>query len=155
MRLFLVQHGDAVAKSVDPDRPLSQAGRRDVARLAAFLAESRIGATRVLHSGKTRARETAEILARALAPEAEIEAASGLDPNHPTDALARRVAGWADDTLVVGHLPFMDRLVARLVAGDEAVSVAAFRPGGLVCLERAEAGGWSIAWMIRPELLRA
>ncbi len=155
MRLFLVQHGDAVAKEVDPGRPLSQAGRRDVTRLAAFLAERDVGATRVLHSGKTRARETAEILAEALAPGAAVEAAGGLDPNDATEALARRVSEWTDDTLVVGHLPFMDRLVARLVSGNEAVSVAAFRPGGLVCLERAEAGGWSIAWMIRPELLRA
>ncbi|MFQ5955410.1 MAG: phosphohistidine phosphatase SixA [Kiloniellales bacterium] len=154
MRLYLVQHGDAVGKEVDPDRPLSETGRRDVDRLAAFLAERNIGAARVLHSGKTRARETAEILAQAMAPGAQVEASRGLDPNDPTDTLAREVSGWADDALVVGHLPFMDRFVARLTTGDEEVSVAAFRPGSLVCLERGQAGRWVIAWMIRPELLQ-
>ncbi len=154
MRLFLVQHGDAVSKAVDPDRPLSDGGRQDVERLAAFLAGRGIGAARVLHSGKTRARQTAEILAAAAAPGIRIEAAPGLDPNDPTAPMAEAVSGWASDTLVVGHLPFMDRLVARLVGGPETGGVTGFRPGSLVCLEPADAGTWTIAWMIRPELLR-
>ncbi len=54
---------------------------------------------------------------------------------------------------VVGHLPFMGRLVARLTAGAEDAEIAAFRPGSVACLERAEDGGWTLAWMLRPELL--
>lgn len=154
MRLFLVQHGDAVSKAADPDRPLSDGGRQDVERLAAFLAGRTIGAARVLHSGKTRARQTAEILASAVAPGVHIEAAPGLDPNDPTAPMAEAASRWAEDTLVVGHLPFMDRLVARLVGGRETGGVAGFHPGSLVCLERADGGAWAIAWMIRPELLR-
>ena len=29
MRLYLVQHGDAIPEQVDPERPLSAEGRRD------------------------------------------------------------------------------------------------------------------------------
>ena len=43
MRVYLVQHGDAVPKEVDPDRPLSDTGRQDIERLAKFL--NRIGRT--------------------------------------------------------------------------------------------------------------
>ncbi len=85
------------------------------------------------------------------------EAASGLAPNDATDALAGAIAGWSDDTMVVGHLPFLGRLASRLVAGSEEANVAAFQPGTVACLERADdgedGGGWTLAWMVRPELL--
>ncbi|MCZ6522899.1 MAG: histidine phosphatase family protein, partial [Alphaproteobacteria bacterium] len=62
MRLYLVQHGEALAKEVDAERRLSADGRRDVRRLAEFLAKSGLRVRKVLHSGKARARETAELL---------------------------------------------------------------------------------------------
>ena len=54
--------------------------------------------------------------------------------------------------MLVGHLPFMGKLVAGLVAGDEHKPVAAFVPGTVVCLERNEANHWTIVWMVRPAL---
>ncbi len=35
MELYLVQHGEAKSKAEDPQRPLTQRGREDVARVAA------------------------------------------------------------------------------------------------------------------------
>ncbi len=151
MRLYLVQHGEALAKDIDPERSLSEKGRRDVERLAAFLGGRAIRVARVLHSGKKRARETAQLLAAAMSPGAEAEAVAGLDPNDPVEPLAEQVSGWQQDAVLVGHLPFMDRFVARLIAGGEGAVV--FRPATMVCLERAEAGAWSLAWMLPPELL--
>ena len=78
MFLYLVQHGEALTKEADPDRPLSEAGRANVEHLAGFLAGRSLRVARVLHSGKTRARQTAEILAAALAPDAPVEAGDGL-----------------------------------------------------------------------------
>jgi phosphohistidine phosphatase len=74
-------------------------------------------------------------------------------PSDPVGPVARRVADLTSDVMLVGHLPFMGKLVARLVAGDERRPVAAFVPGTVVCLEQAEAGDWVIAWMLRPELV--
>ncbi len=153
MRLYLVQHGDALAKEVDPDRPLSEMGRADVERLAGLMSARRVRAERVVHSGKTRAEQTASILAAAMAPGTTIEAMGGLAPNDPVVPLADQAATWSADTVVVGHLPFMDKCLARLVRGAEGPGVVAFRPGGMTCLERDEAGRWTVAWMIRPELL--
>ena len=76
----------------------------------------------------------------------------GLNPNDPVEPMARTIADWTSDVMLVGHLPFMGKLAARLVAGDERRLVAAFVPGTVVCLEQAEAGDWVIAWMVRAEL---
>ena len=153
MKLYLVQHGEALAKEVDPDRPLSERGRADVGRLAGFLERGGVSAARVVHSGKTRAQQTADLLARAMAPGGVSEARTGLGPNDPTDALAAEARAWSDDVVVVGHLPFMGKLAARLVSGRDDLDAVAFRPGGMVCLERAEGAAWTIAWMLHPELL--
>jgi len=153
MRIYLVQHGEAVPAEVDPERPLSAAGEADVRRIAAVLRGSGIAVARVLHSGKRRAEQTAEVLAAALGPELKPEARAGLDPNDPTAGVAQEAAGWEQDTMLVGHLPFMARLTSRLIAGREDSGVVAFRPGSVVCLERTDQRAWTIAWMLRPELL--
>lgn len=96
--------------------------------------------------------KTAELLATALAPGRVPEAIAGLSPNDPVEPAVRRIADWTSDVMLVGHLPFMGKLVARLVGGDESKPVAAFVPGTVVCLERYEANHWTIAWMVRPAL---
>lgn len=154
MRLYLIQHGEAVAKEVHPDRPLTDSGRDDVRLVGALLAGAGVGISRIIDSGKVRARQTAEILASAVAPGISVEdVTDGLAPNDSTDWLAGAVDRWTGDTMAVGHLPFMGRMVSRLVAGCEDRGIVDFRPGSVVCLERTEgAGGWTIAWMVRPEL---
>lgn len=79
----------------------------------------------------------------------------GLAPHDPVMPFAEKVAIWHEDSLVVGHLPFMWRSVCLLLTGDEEHAVVAFRPGSLICLEREEKGPWNLAWMLRPELLPA
>ena len=155
MRLYLVQHGGAAAKEVHPDRPLTDAGRDDVRFVGAFLAGIGVGISRVLNRGKVRARQTAEILASAVAPGITVDnVTEGLCPNDSTDWLAAAAGQWTGDTMVVGHLPFMGKMVSRLTTGSEEGGVVEFRPGSVVCLERTEdRASWTIVWMVRPELL--
>jgi phosphohistidine phosphatase len=152
MRLYLVQHGDAAPEQLDPERPLSAAGRQDVEAVGRLLASNGIRAEHLAHSGKLRAQQTAELLATALAPGMVPDIMPGLSPNDPVEPVARTIADWTSSVMLVGHLPFMGKLVARLVAGDERKSVAAFVPGTVVCLQQDEAGYWVISWMVRPEL---
>jgi len=154
VRLYLVQHGEAVPEDIDPARPLSARGREEVQHVAALLTRAGIGVEEVLHSGKRRAAQTAAILAAALAPRGTPEARPGLNPNDPIDGVAREAAAWDRDVMLVGHLPFMARLASRLVAGREDAGVVAFQPGSVLCLERTDQQRWTIAWMVRPELLR-
>lgn len=153
MKLYLTQHGLAVAKDVDPERPLSEQGRRDVRRLADFLANAGVRVEQVLHSGKTRAQQTAAILADSLSPTAQPQTQAGISPNDPAEPLVAEIMAWSADTLLVGHLPFLGRLAALLLAGDANRPTLAFAPGSMACLERDHDGRWSLCWMIRPELL--
>jgi len=153
MTLFLVQHGAAVAEEIDPDRPLTEQGRADVERLARFLGGSGVRADRVVHSGKTRARQTAEILAATVLPGGSARPQSGLKPRDSCVAFASGLRGLQETLMVVGHQPFLGSLAAYLATGREAPAVVAFKPGTLVALEEAPEGGWLIAAMIPPDLL--
>ena len=152
MRLLLLQHGDAVADSVDPERPLSPSGRADVERLAEFLARTGARVQRICESGKLRAHQTAGIVAARLAPGVAIEAVSGLNPNGPVEPWVEGVNSATDNTLLVGHMPFMGRFAARLL-GSGSPACITFTPGSLACLER-RGDAWSLEWLLRPELLR-
>ncbi len=66
MKLYLVQHAKAASKQADPQRPLTEEGRRDIQKVASFIRPLGLGLDYLWHSGKKRAAETAEILAEAL-----------------------------------------------------------------------------------------
>lgn len=153
MKLYLVQHGEACAKEVDPERPLTEQGRADVERLAGFLKRAGIRVDRVVHSGKLRAMQTAQILAGAIASGIELETSGLLNPNDNPAAFDWQDESRNRDTLLVGHLPFMAKLVSHLLVDDEERVIAAFQPGSVVCLEQVDNARWQLVWMIRPELL--
>jgi phosphohistidine phosphatase len=153
MKLYLVQHGAAAAKEDDPERPLTAEGRADVKRLAAFLKRAGVRVERVIHSGKLRAKQTAECLADATATGIELETSGLINPDDDPRAFDWQSDSWDLDTLIVGHLPFLAKLLAHMIVGDEAPLLVDFQPGTLVCVRRVD-GGWVIDWMIRPQLLR-
>jgi phosphohistidine phosphatase len=152
MKLYLVQHGEAVDKAVDPERPLSEQGREDVSAVAGRLANAGVQVERLWHSGKTRAEQTAGLLAKAVCRGGRPEAITGIKPNDDVTAFAQDADVWDQDTLLVGHLPFMGRLVAHLLVGDATVPLVAFRPGTAACLERDGEGHWLLHWMLPPGL---
>lgn len=154
MKLYLVQHGEAYPKEANPDRPLTDQGKEDIDWLAAFLKQADIQVDRVIHSGKLRALQTAERLARAIAPGVELETSGLINPNDNPRVFDWQSESWDRDTLIVGHLPFMAKLVSHLVIQDETRLITAYQPGTVVCLELNNDAHWQINWMIRPELLR-
>ena len=154
MKLYLVQHGEACSKEINLDRPLTDQGKTDIERLAALLKQAGIRVERVIHSGKLRAEQTAEHLAKAIAPGVELETSGLINPNDNPKAFDWQSESWDTDTLIAGHLPFMAKLVSHLVIEDENRPITAFQPGSVVCLEQNNDAHWQINWMIRPELLR-
>jgi len=153
MKLYLVQHGEAVAKEADPDRPLSEKGMTDVKRIARALTQAKVAVERVIHSGKLRAQQTAEILASEIAPRVQLEIHDQIRPNDNPGTFDLLSDNQNTDIMVVGHLPFMAKLVSLLVAGDDSLTLVAYKPGSIVCLQRIETDNWQINWMLRPELL--
>ena len=154
MNLYLVQHGHAVAKEVDPGRPLNPQGEQDVKRLAEFLGKSGINVARILHSGKMRAHQSAEFLADKLLLKGEVEAITGINPNDSVEDFADKLHKLKQDTMLVGHLPFMARLASYLTTGNADHEIVDYQPGSIVCLELDAEQHWRIRWMIRPDLIK-
>ena len=153
MFLYLVQHGEAVTKEKDPERPLSSTGVVDVNKVAGFVAGNCgiVVGTKIHHSGKLRARQTAEIIAGALKlPGPEL--GDNLNPRDDPAVWQSRLSESLHDQVLIGHLPYMSRLVSQLLTGDPERGVVKFRMGGIVALRREE-GLWSLQWMVVPEII--
>jgi phosphohistidine phosphatase len=139
-------------KYVDPDQGLSHDGIAQVERIAGVARGYGVRVVKILHSGKKRAEQTASLMAAALEPEGGMDAAEGLQP---LDA----VAPWAgklrseDGLMLVGHLPFMEKLASMLVVGAEKPMIFKFQNGGIVCLDQnAEDSTWYIKWALMPNI---
>jgi len=154
MRLYLVQHGEAMEKSENPDRPLTASGRAGVAAVGGLLRKAGVNIPRIEHSGKTRAKETAQLLAEAVGG-AEVRERRDLAPNDPVDIVCKSLKNVDSDLMLVGHLPFMSKLASLLLTGDEYADVLFFQKGCVACLERDVDATWRVAWMVAPELARA
>jgi phosphohistidine phosphatase len=151
MKIYLVQHGEAEPKSVDPARPLTARGREEVERAAAFAARLGVAVHQIRHSGKMRAEQTAESLGRALDPPGGVVAVPGMDPRDDVRPVAEALEREEQPVMLVGHLPFLARLAGRLLVGDEERTPVEFRYAGIVCLSYEE-GRWRVAWAATPEM---
>lgn len=144
MRLFLVHHGDAVGPEVDPRRPLSPHGAEAVERLAAAAEKKGAQPAVVWHSGKLRAKQTAEIFWRACNALAEFSATRDLQPDDPPAWMRDRLRHEPRDLMLAGHYPHLPGLL-RLLVPD----AAAFPLHGVVALETADEGGtWRELWRL-------
>lgn len=148
MAIYLVQHGLCLSKDVDPKKSLSEKGREEVALLSAYLERLGITVSGVCHSGKTRAKQTAQIFADRIG-DGNLRELSGMKPLDDVEAFA--AIEIEDDMMYVGHLPHMEKLVSFLTTGDESCGVVKFTNGGVVCVEK-DAAGWRIRWCLTPSL---
>jgi phosphohistidine phosphatase len=153
MRLYLVQHGEAKSKEEDPKRLLTDKGVRDVANAGTFLKPRGIRVGVIRHSTKVRAAQTASLLASAIEAREGVVECEGLAPLDPVEPVCREIEGAEEDLMIVGHLPFLSKLASMLIAGAQETPVIAFQQGGVVCLDRSEDRGWTVRWMVTPELL--
>jgi phosphohistidine phosphatase len=147
--LYMVHHGDAVGPHENPMRPLSSRGEQQVGELAREAALRHAKPRIIWHSGKLRARQTAEAYWRACNPLAQFAAVRGLLPDDPPGWIADRLFAEDGEVMVVGHMPHLLRLLRLLLAGDPDASTVEFPPNGLVCLEE-QAGSWAERWRISP-----
>jgi phosphohistidine phosphatase len=154
MNIYLVQHAEPKLKKEDPDRPLTKKGWSDISKMASFLAEAEcIKVTSILHSGKTRARQTAGALADKLYPKAGIKITDGLKPMDDPAIWVKRLEESEEAIMLVGHLPHLSKLASLLLYQDENKGGVDFQMGGVVCLEKDESGIWSVSWAVVPQLL--
>jgi phosphohistidine phosphatase len=152
MKILLVQHGEAKSKEQDPARSLTDEGFRQTEKIAAWIGRHSFSVTEIWHSGKKRAAETAMIFADQLSPVKGIVTVEGLNPNDDILPVAEALGNLEEPVMIVGHLPFLDKLAGLLLSGDQERKVISFTNSGVVCLVK-EKYQWAAAWMIVPDLL--
>ena len=152
MALYLVQHGKSLPKDIDPKQGLSEEGIADVGRIASVAKGYGIRPRRVLHSGKQRALQTARIFAAALASADRVEEKNGLKPMDDVASFAQNLS-VSNDLMLVGHLPFMEKMTSYLITGSTDTLVFKFQNGGIVCLDNdADNSTWFIKWALMPNI---
>jgi phosphohistidine phosphatase len=144
VRLYLVRHGEAKPDAEDAARPLTARGRQVVDRVGRAAAERGVEVAEIRHSGLLRARQTAEILATHLRPRGGVRAATGLAPEDDPDIARAEYGESGGPLLLVGHLPHLARLEARLTGRQTELSL---QPGTMLALVRS-ANGWELTWRI-------
>ena len=146
--LLIIRHAQAKSKDEDPERGLNDTGVAQAEKLGAHLKEKGVTVATTWHSGKKRARATAEIVAGVLGVPAPV-ARDGLSPNDPIVPIADLIETENEPLMLVGHLPFVSRLVGYLTTGkDEAI--IDFGEAAAAYLERDDDGRWHLAWQFDP-----
>lgn len=153
MKLYLVQHAKAASKDIDPERALTDEGRQDIQKVAAFIEVLNFEVDFLWHSGKTRAAQTAETLAEVVKVRTQITARDGLAPNNDVAAIRDELIFGEHDVMIVGHLPFLSKLASLLLTGNESTGTVAFQQGGIVAFDQSAEGQWQINWMVTPDLI--
>jgi phosphohistidine phosphatase len=153
MPLYLVRHGEAHSGAADPDPPLTESGNATVDGMAQLAAAFSIPVSQILHSGKTRTRQTADIFSRHLKPSEGVAEITAINPYDDVTTIAPELDP-APNTMIVGHLPYLERLVSYLVTGSPDRSIIKLQTGGIVCLDRMEKhGSWHVKWALMPKMV--
>lgn len=161
MKLLIVRHGPAgdreeFAKTGKPDslRPLTEEGREKMRKAAKGLARIAPAIELVATSPLVRARQTAELVWKAVGTP-EICELRELTPNAEPESLLRWLGARREESLaLVGHEPHLSRLIAYLCA-RRAEPLTELKKGQACLLELDKAAGRAkIEWSLAPAQLR-
>jgi len=157
MKLYLMQHGEALPKEIDPDEPLSPAGIVAVEKTAKAAGKIGVRADRIITSDKHRARQTAEIMAPAVGSEREaIEVSSLVKAMTPPRETVEYLARYSDcgAILVAGHMPSLGA-VAGFLLSDGGSPTIQFDRSGICCLEvdTLPTRAARLLWYLPPQLI--
>ncbi len=150
MKLYLIQHGISLPEEKDPKKSLSQEGKEQTQKIAEFLKTKSVKVDAIRHSPKLRAIQTAQIISKSIfCP--EIQERNDLNPLDSVEKFPEEIQSLNKDLMIVGHLPFLQKLASLLLSGSETNQFISYKNSGAVCLEYTDT--WKIAWMVTPELM--
>ena len=149
MSIYLVQHGAANPKEIDPEKSLSEKGIETSKFMAELAVIKKFKISKIFHSGIKRARETAEIFSKETG--VEIYKKDGLAPlDSPVDI--QDLINKNDDAMIIGHLPFSSKLVSLLITESQEIEIIKFQNSCIICLDRDENNKWFIKWTLMPDI---
>ena len=156
MFLYLMRHASAFSQMQDVKRSLNTTGIKEANKIAHFVKEKKVRFSHIFHSSKTRAEQTANIIAKAVGFE-DCEILSALEPDLDLEFLSTEIELLEDGTLLVGHLPNLELLCHELLKGAPGSETLTFPPAVMVCLRKEEIKGkttWYLQWSVIPEAIK-
>lgn len=160
MEIYLLRHGEAVELETanvktDFDRSLTPKGKRVIKNVARAMRLMEVAIGLVLSSPLVRAKQTASIVARTLKLQDRVMLADELVVGASQKKLINRLCRIdppPEAVLLVGHEPYLSRLVSVLVTGrpDAAILV---KKGGLckLSVDRLRFGRCArLDWLLTP-----
>jgi phosphohistidine phosphatase len=129
-RLFLLRHAQAVQANkdtpADADRPLTDSGRQDAAKVGRYMREEGYQPDLILCSPSVRTRQTLEQANAELRASAELEYVESIYNATAGQLLSlmQGLAGGVMRPMLVGHNPGFEELAALLVNSAGAQSFA-------------------------------
>ena len=164
MDLYILRHGRAEEKSNlatadDRQRRLTAEGKKKMRRIAKSMRAMELNFDLILSSPYPRAQATAQIVAEILGLEKVMSLSPTLatdgNPKELIDALKRNYR-QRKQVLLVGHEPYLSRLISLLMSGDTSIAIT-LKKGGLVKLS-AKALQYgrcaSMEWLLTPSQLK-
>ena len=164
MELYFLRHGIAVVRDdldagKDAERPLTPKGRRQLRLTAGAMKKLGLRFDLILSSPYLRAKQTAEIVARALKLNRRLELPDALAPDGSPKDLIRELNASEpvpEKVLLVGHEPYLSRLISWLTTGSFELAMD-FKKGGLCKLEAEKLSYGhcaTLAWLLTPRQMK-
>jgi len=164
MNLFLLRHGiasdpgeDGLPKDLkDAERPLSTKGKQRMWRITEAMRTMDLKFGAVVSSPLLRAKQTAQIVTEALELRRKLILTDNLAPEGSPKALIEQLmelGSHPKNILLVGHEPYLSKLIAMLLAGNTTAKID-LRKGGLAKLEVEKlrfARCATLAWLLTPK----
>ena len=161
MNLFLLRHAKACARSPkwqpDDTRPLTRDGEKKMFNIARGIQSLDLTIDLILTSPYLRAFRTAEILGEVFESKKVFETRNLIAEAEPRAVIDEINENFPDlaQIVLVGHEPFLTRLISVLLSGKEGLSID-LRKGGFckllvkkLCFGRCA----SLDWLLTPRQL--
>ena len=161
MNIYLLRHGIAVEPgtpgiSGDPARPLTTEGEEKLTRIAAAMQAMKLSFDAVLTSPYLRAKHTAELVANIIGDKKKLVLTDHLTPEGDPKKLVEQLNDlkpMPENVLLVGHEPFMSKLIGLLTCGNTGLAID-MKKGGLCKLdaEPLKYGRCAVLnWLLTPK----
>ena len=163
MDLFILRHAIAEIRGTpgfesDSDRPLTAKGARKMERIAQGMLAMELAFDTILSSPILRARQTAEIVAKAFDARKLLQFSDSLavggDPEKLIKELKNGYSSYGS-ILLVGHEPYLSGLISTLISGDSDLPIT-MKKGGLckLTVDSLEHGRCAtLEWLLAPSQL--
>jgi phosphohistidine phosphatase len=153
MKVYFLRHGEADWPEwdrSDDERPLTKKGKKEMQRVAEFLADHEVDPAVLLSSPLPRAFQTAEIVAERMGMRVSEEPA--LAPGFDAKKLAALLKKYAgQDVMIVGHEPSFSGAIAALTGGQVRLAKAAV---ARVDVDDPDQMRGQLVWLITPKIIK-